>query len=257
MSVPADYMGPITLQAFGDSLISGEFLPTSAGDAAWLRVGEKRIPTLEIAQPAPAITMRSNDWQYLRIDGATTAHPILKSARRHILLAEPDLVVILDELVLTNSSAVEVQLPSRKLLQHDSVHDEWTLSSERARVVVRLLSLPQSTQSWHSHATSSTGRGMTNSGPGAVRSIVADSGAEFQHLSIFSVHTNQVRPSLAFKLLESDTAIGARVHRDGLPTLVAFRKASCLGEANLTGLKFTAPVAVDVFRPKPRSQRSR
>jgi len=24
------------------------------------------------------------------------------------------------------------------------------------------------------------------------------------------------------------------------------------GEANLTGLKFTAPLAVDVFRPKPR-----
>jgi len=50
--------------------------------------------------------------------------------------------------------------------------------------------------------------------------------------------------------LESETAIGVRVHRDGLPTLIAFRKSIAAGEADLTGMKFAGPVAVDVFQPK-------
>ncbi len=252
LHAPAEFIGPMRLQAYGDTLLEGA-LPRSATAAPpWLRVGDESFPTLDAAQPVPAATLQSNDWQYLRIDGATAASGVLKSARRHMLLIDPDLVVVLDELVLTHSTSIEIQLPSLKPFQHDTVRDEWTLNSEHSGLVARFLSLPKAVQSWNATAASGSSRGTTNSAAGWMRSVVTESGPEFHHLAIFAVHTNQARGSLSFKLLESDTAIGARIHRDGLPTLVAFRKVSCAGEANLTGLKFTAPVAVDVFRPKRR-----
>ncbi len=253
LHTPADTIGPIRLEVFGDTLIGGSFRPATAGGVPWLRVGDVSVPVLSAAQPAPAGALRSNDWQYLRIDGEPrTSSGVLKSARRHLLLVEPDIVVVLDELALTNSDAVEIHIPLLNPLQHDSVRDEWTLNSGRAGMVVRLLALPKATQSWHASVATTASRSPADAAAGWLRSAVAESGPEFHHLAIFAVHANQARRSLAFKLLESDTAIGARIHRDGLPTLVAFRKQCCTGEANLTGLKFTAPVAVDVFRPKRR-----
>ena len=252
LDASAESIGPMRLQAHGDTLIDGAFPRTSKDVSPWLRVGDMNFPVLDAVPPAPADVLRSNDWQYLRIDGATAANGLLKSARRHMLLIEPDLVVVLDELVLTNSTSLDIQLPSLQPFRHDTVRDEWTLNSEHAGLVARFLSLPKAVQSWNVPAASGSSRGTTNSAAGWMRSVVTESGPEFHHLAIFAVHTNQARRSLSFKLLESDTAIGARIHRDGLPTLVAFRKVSCSGEANLTGLKFTKPVAVDVFRPKPR-----
>ena len=69
-------------------------------------------------------------------------------------------------------------------------------------------------------------------------------------MAVLVGHSGSAKRSLAFKLLESDSAIGVRVHRDGLPTLIVFRKGTVSGEAVLTGLKFNQPVAVDVFKPK-------
>ncbi len=249
---PVEFIGPIRLQAYGDTLIDGSFPRSSTVAPIWLRVGNENFPTLDAAQPVSAATLQSNDWQYLRIDGATAANGVLKSPRRHMLLIDPDLVVVLDELVLTHSTSIEIQLPLLQPLRHDTLRDEWTLNSEHAGLTARFLSSPKTAQTWITPAASSASHGTTNSAEGWMRSVVAESGLEFHHLSIFAIHTNQARRSLSFKILESDTAIGARIHRDGLPTLVAFRKASCTGEANLTGLKFSAPVAVDVFRPKRR-----
>jgi hypothetical protein len=83
-----------------------------------------------------------------------------------------------------------------------------------------------------------------------LRAGVTNKVTEFRQITVLVTHEKDRKRSLAFKLLESETAIGVRVHRDGLPTLIAFRKNDVGGEANLTGLKFTGPVAVDVFRPK-------
>jgi len=53
-----------------------------------------------------------------------------------------------------------------------------------------------------------------------------------------------------FKLVESNTAVGARIHRDGLPTLVAFRLDPANPNSSLDSFKFSGPVGVSVFRPK-------
>ena len=79
--------------------------------------------------------------------------------------------------------------------------------------------------------------------------------AELDLLTVFAVHRHGGTNDYAFKLLESNTAVGARIHRAGYPTLVAFRIDPSAGGASLTGFGFRGPVGVDVFKPKRREPR--
>ena len=73
--------------------------------------------------------------------------------------------------------------------------------------------------------------------------------AQLDLLTVFAVYRGGEKKNYAFKLLESNNAVGARIHRDGLPTLVAFRTDPAAGKASLTGFGFSGPVGVDVFKP--------
>ena len=77
--------------------------------------------------------------------------------------------------------------------------------------------------------------------------------AELDLLTVFVVYRAGAKRDYAFKLLESNSAVGARIHRDGLPTLVAFKISPDGGTASLTGFGFSGPVGVDVFKPKPKA----
>lgn len=69
-------------------------------------------------------------------------------------------------------------------------------------------------------------------------------------LTVFALHRGDQKKEYAFRLLESDNAVGARIHRDGLPTMVAFKTDAAAARPNLTGFAFSGPVSVDVFKPK-------
>lgn len=71
-------------------------------------------------------------------------------------------------------------------------------------------------------------------------------------LTVFAVYRGGEKKDYAFKLLESNSAVGARIHREGWPTLVAFKTDPAAQNASLTGFGFTGPVGVDVFKPKLR-----
>ena len=245
-------IGPIQLLAFGETLLGGGAAFSPGGVRPLFRVAGKTIPSVWPGDMKPDPILTGSEWQYASVKPVFTNAPAVQSHKRHFLFVEPDLVVILDELSLTDSAPVETGFwfsfpPSR-----DALRDEWTVQTPSSGLTARFLTSPKSRQEWVAMPTPSVANSSTNSAPGCVRSLVSESGAEFYQITILVIHPDQTRRSLAFKLLESDTAIGARIHRDGLPTLVAFRKTSCVGEANLTGLKFTASVAVDVFRPRKK-----
>lgn len=75
---------------------------------------------------------------------------------------------------------------------------------------------------------------------------------EFHLLTVFAASPSGAHHNLALKLLESDSAIGLRIHRDGWPTLVAFRlhPTSESFSATLTGFGFKGSVGVDILSPK-------
>lgn len=192
----------------------------------------------------------SNDWEFASLDLAPAFGAGVNRFRRHLLYIQPDLVVICDEVSPKNLAAVQTGWWLPDALAFDAVRDEWRLQLPKAGLTVRAFGSP------HDGFRLLEAPGSANAdvvqGLKCLRAGVTDKISDYRQITVLVPHEKDARRSLAFKLLESDTAIGVRVHRDGLPTLVAFRKSTTSGEANLTGLKFSGPVAVDVFRPKRR-----
>lgn len=245
LTFPANEAEPLQLAAFGEQLMGASGVRQGSRPELWIdgrAVSGWATSSLQI-EP----TVSGNEWQYAVVNFPATNVPALKSFQRRFLCIEPDLVLVMDEVSLMQPGLVETGHWFPSDLAHDAVRDEWTVQTKRAGVTVRFLSSPKSIQAeWN--ATEGRVAGVA----ACVRSTAAGKLREFYQITVLVVHPEQSRRSLAFKLLESDTAIGVRVHRDGLPTLAAFRKASCVGEANLTGMKFNGPAAVDVFRPKKK-----
>ena len=241
--------GSLQLQAFGEELFGA-----SAGalmlSQLWIDGRAVSGSTTSVFQIDAPVS--GGEWQYSGVKFPATNIAGLKLSQRRFLCIEPDLVVVLDEVSLDEPCIVETGYWFPSGLAHDAVRDEWKVQTPRAGVTARFLASPKSKQARWNAVERQTGSSITNSALECVRSTAAEKVREFYQLTVLMVHPEQSRRSLSFKLLESDTAIGVRVHRDGLPTLVAFRKANCAGEANLTGMKFNGPVAVDVFHPKKR-----
>jgi hypothetical protein len=247
---PVNEAGPLQLHAFGELLMGAVGSRPASRPELWIdgkALAGRMAGSFQMEPP-----MAGSEWQYGVLNLPATNVAGLKSSQRRFLCIEPDLVVVLDEVSLTESALLETGHWFSSGLGHDSVRDEWTVQTPRAGMTARILSSPKSKQTKRDATDGGVGGVITNSAAACVRSTVSEKAREYYQITVLVVHAAQSRRSLAFKLLESDTAIGVRVHRDGLPTLVAFRKAGCVGEANLTGMKFDAPVAVDVFRPKKK-----
>jgi len=260
-AIPVQQDGTFQLQAFGEELLGG-LLSRSASSSASARQGRTRMPELWLdgvsvpgggwSSTAVDAVLASNDWQYVFATMPATNAAGTGTLKRHLLCIEPDLVLVLDEVSLPAPALVETGFWFSRPPEHDVLRDEWTVQTPKAGVTTRFLTSPRSKHTLWDEAGNLAAGAVTSSAPRCVRSTTAEKVPEFYQATVLVVHPEQSRRSLAFKLLESDTAIGVRVHRDGLPTLAAFRKAGCIGEANLTGMKFNAPVAVDVFRPRKR-----
>jgi len=232
------------LSAFGEVLFSA----ASEGDSLWLDNRLVRVAKVDVFQLVERRS--SNEWEYAAIDLTASYDPGLKYFKRHLLFVQPDLFVICDEIAVAQPAAIETGFWFPESLDFDSARSEWRVQSANAGLTIRAFGSPGA--GWRSQLASDT----TSGGPAAsqlgkcLRAGVTEKVAELRQIIVLVPHEKNRKRSLAFKLLESDTAIGVRAHRDGLPTLIAFRKYHGTAEADLTGLKFTAPVAVDVFRPK-------
>ena len=191
--------------------------------------------------------LTGNDWEYAAVDVTPAYGRRLTRFRRHLLFVQPDLFVVYDDLAAPTPVLLEYRLRSVGELFRDERSGDLRLDLPKAGLTAHwLTSEKESFQPW--------GRTVATAGVGPERvlhSIATNRLTELRALTVIIPHCAGRRRGTGFKLLESDTAIGARVYRDGLPTLLAFRTIEP-GEANLTGLKFTAAVAVDVFRPKSR-----
>lgn len=261
LNFPDGGLGTLQLRAFGEVLIGvPDRQPSSVTQS--FATGSSSFPELWIDGRAVSIgtsaplridaPISGVDWQYSRVEVPVAKVAGLRSFQRRFLCIEPDLMIILDEVSLEEPAVVDTGYWFPSTLVRDAVRDEWTVQTLRAGVTARFLSSPKSMQSRWGGSDNLPPDAATNSTRVCVRSTIAEKVREFHQVTVLVVHREGTKHSLAFKLLESDTAIGVRVHRDGLPTLAAFRKTSCTGEANLTGMKFDGPVGVDVFRPKKR-----
>lgn len=76
-----------------------------------------------------------------------------------------------------------------------------------------------------------------------VEAATKDKRADLQMLTVLAPYRTGKRVEWAAQRLESPSAVGVRIQRDGAVTTVAFRKSGVSGKATLEGLAFNAPSA--------------
>ena len=132
----------------------------------------------------------------------------------------------------------------------DPVWGDLHLDSIKAGLQIHAPGTKKGPRTW---SRAQTGAGLTNMETITMQLGPTNKVSKLDLITVFGVYPAGQNPGYTFKLLESNTAIGARIQRRGLPTLVAFKNASALTNASLTGMSFNGPVGVGVFKPKQKA----
>jgi len=242
----AHLLNMFDLEAGGETLIQA---PAAAvARQGWLIDG--RGPTLSQSNGLEIIERASGrEWQYLRLDGTRAYADRLAEFKRGLLFVAPDLFVIHDHFISRKPVRLQACLhvppgtiidPVWKDLRYNSSNAWFRVCApgkkNELRAFTRLEPLPGSLQDDTVMELAPPNKSVT----------------ELDVLTVLVVGKTGEKRDYAFKLLESINAVGARIHRDGLPTLVAFRLNPSSTNSTLTGFPFDGPVGVDVFRPVKR-----
>ena len=187
------------------------------------------------------------DWRYLALDASAAYRGRLKEFRRAVLFVEPDLFVLYDHIVGTDPVRFQMLLHPPATTRVDDIWRDLRLDLSKAGLRIQSPGEKHKLRSWERIKSP-----VDAIFPGTVTVQVGPTNKVMQLdvITVFAVYRGGEKKDYAFKLLESNTAVGARIHREGLPTLVAFRINPAAGSASLTGFGFNGPVGVDVFRPK-------
>jgi hypothetical protein len=209
-------------------------------------------PLADMENPRAIDRQAGNDWTYASMDLTPQPPGRVKHFILHFLHVEPDLFVVAAEVALNEPATAETAWRFPAGTTRNTAWEDWRLQLPKAGLTARLLASPKNHERLRpavsgDHPGQAAGLATVWVGSGTTNKT-----SEFWHLAALVPHEGAARRALAFKLLESDTAIGMRVHRDGLPTLLALRRRGTSGEADLTGLRFPGPVAVDVFQPRTK-----
>ncbi len=186
-----------------------------------------------------ALLEEQTDFVYLRLERAP-AEPAV-----HWLWVRPNLLVVWEEHPPAAGEVFRLRNQAPSSVHWDEPWQHWIGRGRPLNWEFRLM--PPKTWDWEAATPQTatealndatwTGRGCENASPDGC-------------LMVLLLQNNDGRPAAAFKYLASTTAVGARIHRDGLPTVIAFRRATTSGPANLAGLPFEGPVAVNIFRSR-------
>ena len=247
------------IRAWGQTLLSwpGPGVERFAGNDDAPLAGADHVlingagPVLNPNVAAPVLeTASGRDWSYVALDLTPAYRDRLRLFRRSILYVEPDLFVLHDQ--------VEADAPVRyQMILHPPVatvlDPDWgdlRLATDQGGLWIHAPSSRRELRRWERLVPGAEVKesGVLTMGLGPTNSVT--------HLNVlvaFALTPPGGRPDFAFKLLESPNAIGARIHRHGLPTLVAFRTSPGSAGASLTGFAFQGPVGVDAFRPRRRA----
>ncbi len=187
------------------------------------------------------------DWSFVSLDVSNAYRRQLKEYKRSVLFVEPDMFILHDHLVAREPARFQMLLHPPAETRVDPVWGDLRLELPQAGFTVHAPATRSRPRNWERVESK-----LDNLLPATatVRLGPTNTLAELDLLTVFVVHARGQRQELAFKLLESTSAVGARIHRQGLPTLVAFRTGTVAGKASLTGFEFNGPVGVDVYKPK-------
>ncbi len=188
-------------------------------------------------------------WSYIGLDGSRAYQGLVKQFRRGVLYVEPDLFILHDHLIAGATSSFQMRMHPPSATRVDAIWRDLRLELPRAGLRVHAPAIQKQPRSWERIDSIADGifENTVTVQLGATNAMV-----ELNLLTVFATHRAGERGELAFRLLEGNDAIGARIHREGHPTLIAFRTGPADEKASLTGFEFAGPVGVSVFSPKKR-----
>jgi hypothetical protein len=187
------------------------------------------------------------EWRYVALDATAAYRDRLKEYRRGVLFIQPDLFVLHDHLVAEKPAKFQMLLHPLSATQVDAIWGDLRLDSTNGGIRIHTPSRRPEIRAW-SRVASITNVPLPDTT--AVQIGPSNQLATLDLITVFGVYRAGAKTDFAFKLLEGRTAVGARIHRDGLPTLVAFKTDPAVTNPTLTGFGFVGPVGVDVFKPK-------
>jgi hypothetical protein len=187
------------------------------------------------------------EWRYVALDASAAYRGRLQEYRRGVLFIQPDLFVLHDHLVARKPAKFQMLLHPSSATQVDPIWGDLRLDSTNGGLRIHTPSHRPELRAWI-RVASVTDAMLPDTM--AVQIGPSNQLATLDLITVFAVYPAGAKTDYAFKLLESKTAVGARIHRDGLPTLVAFKTDSAVTNPTLTGVSFSGPVGVDVFKPK-------
>jgi hypothetical protein len=242
--------GEVLLQSVGgDHMKHG--LATSPSNV-WLHniLVDDEGPKLTSANSMTVIEQASGrEWSYIALDASAAYQKRLEQYRRGILFVEPDLFVLYDHLVAKKPASFRLVLHPPAATRLDAIWHDLRLDLPTGGLRIHAPGRRRDLRSWEriESAADSILPGTVTMQLGPTNKLAA-----LDLLTVFAVCRGKEEKDYAFKLLESNSAIGARIHREGLPTLVGFKLDPTAARASLTGFGFSGPVGVDVFEPKQR-----
>jgi len=186
------------------------------------------------------------DWSYLALDATQAYRGRLEQYRRGILFVAPDLFVIHDHIVAKAQLNFQMWLHPPAGTQVDPIWHDLRLDLPKASLRINAPSRRE-LRAWEqvmSPADAILPDTMT------VKIGPTNKVSQADLITVFAVQPGGKKMDYVFKLVESNTAVGARIHREALPTLVAFRLDATQLTPSLDSFKFSGPVGVSVFRPK-------
>lgn len=194
--------------------------------------------------------MTGPGWSYVALDVSRAYADALKEYRRGILFVEPDLFILWDHLVARQPMTFQMRLHPPAGTGVDPIWRDLRLELPRAGVRIHAPAPRKQTRDWRPVATGGSAfpAGTTSWWVGPTNRLAA-----IDLLTVFAVHRAGEKKELAFRLIEGKEAVGARIHRNGYPTLVAFKTDAAARGASLTGFEFQGPVGVSVFTPTPKT----
>ena len=189
------------------------------------------------------------EWVCVVLDGTPAYSDRLEKYTREIVYVEPDLFVVYDHLIARDPADFKMLLHPPAATRVDSLWGDLKLETHSASMIINAAATRKVQRSWEK-ISSATDRVFTNTvtmqlGP-------TNRVSSLDVITVFAVHPADQKFELVTKLLESPTTVGARIHRNGLPTLIAFRTAPASEKASLSMFEFSGPVGVSVFKPKAK-----
>lgn len=187
------------------------------------------------------------DWVYLALDASAAYRSQLKEYRRGIVFVAPDLFVVHDHLVASSPARFEMFLHPPVTTRLDPVWHDLRLELPTASLRINAPSRG-ALRSWE-HEVSPGDKLFPKTR--TFRLGPTNQLAQLDLITVFAAYRAGEKGDYVFKLVESNNAIGARILRAGLPSIVAFKTDSRVPTASVAGLNFSGPVGVGVFRPQP------